>query len=70
MYQEHALLMLTLLAVVTLLFIVFVSRTGSRNESYSFILIGPLPIFLRGRGAVVASITIFLLILLVLVMLL
>jgi uncharacterized membrane protein len=33
-------------------------------------LIGPLPIFLRGRGAVVASITIFLLILLVLVMLL
>jgi uncharacterized membrane protein len=70
MYPEHALLMLTLLAVVTLLFIVFVSRTGSRNESYSFILIGPLPIFLRGRGAVVASITIFLLILLVLVMLL
>ncbi len=62
--------MLTLLAVVTLLFIVFVSRTGSRNEGYSFILIGPLPIFLRGRGAVVASITIFLLILLVLVMLL
>jgi uncharacterized membrane protein len=70
MYPEYALLMLTLLAVVTLLFIVFVSRTGSRNESYSFILIGPLPIFLRGRGAVVASITIFLLILLVLVMLL
>jgi uncharacterized membrane protein len=70
MYPEHALLMLTLLAVVTLLFIVFVSRTGSRNESYSFILIGPLPIFLKGRGAVVASITIFLLILLVLVMLL
>jgi uncharacterized membrane protein len=70
MYPEHALLMLTLLAVVTLLFIVFVSRTGSRNESYSFILIGPLPIFLRGRVAVVASITIFLLILLVLVMLL
>jgi uncharacterized membrane protein len=70
MYPEHALLMLTLLAVVTLLFIVFVSRTGSRSESYSFILIGPLPIFLKGRGAVVASITIFLLILLVLVMLL
>jgi uncharacterized membrane protein len=70
MYPEHALLMLTLLAVVTLLFIVFVSRTGSRSESYSFILLGPLPIFLRGRGAVVASITIFLLILLVLVMLL
>jgi len=70
MYPEHALLMLTLLAVVTLLFIVFVSRTGSRSESYSFILIGPLPIFLRGRGAVVASITIFLLILLVVVMLL
>jgi uncharacterized membrane protein len=70
MYREHALLMLTLLAVVTLLFIVFVSRTGSRSESYSFILIGPLPIFLKGRGAVVASITIFLLILLVLVMLL
>jgi uncharacterized membrane protein len=70
MYPEHALLMLTLLAVVTLLFIVFVSRTGSRSESYSFILIGPLPIFLKGRGAVVASITIFLLIFLVLVMLL
>jgi uncharacterized membrane protein len=70
MYPEHALLMLTLLAVVTLLFIVFVSRTGSRSESYSFILLGPLPIFLKGRGAVVASITIFLLILLVLVMLL
>jgi uncharacterized membrane protein len=70
MYPEHALLMLTLLAVVTLLLIVFVSRTGSHNESYSFILIGPLPIFLKGRGAVVASITIFLLILLVLVMLL
>jgi uncharacterized membrane protein len=70
MYPEHALLMLTLLAVVTLLFIVFVSRTGSRSESYSFILLGPLPIFMRGRGAVVASITIFLLILLILVMLL
>ncbi len=70
MYLEYAFLLLTLLVVVTLLFTVFLSRTASRSESYSFILIGPLPIFLRGRGAVVASITIFLLIFLILVMLL
>jgi len=70
MYLEYVFLLLTILVVVTLLFTVFLSRTGSRTENYSFILIGPLPIFLRGKGAVIASITIFLLIFLILVMLL